>query len=89
MKNFNSSNSVNSIWIIIIFLVGVVAGGFISEYAGTIPYLSWLQYGKEFGVMEPIIVDMGILKITFAFTIKFTIGGILGIIISIIIYKIL
>ena len=51
--------------------------------------LSWLSYGKTFGLSSPIVLDLGVLVLTFGLTIKFTIASIIGIIIAAIIYRLL
>lgn len=70
----------------LLILAGVVLGSFISHLAGGIPGLSWLDYGKSFGLASPLKLDIGVMVLTFGLTIKFTIGSIIGIIISAIIY---
>ena len=50
---------------------------------------SFLSFGETFGLTSPVILDLGILCITFALTIKITIASIIGIILGIIIYRLL
>ena len=54
-----------------------------------VPALSWLAYGQSFGLDEPIILNLGLLVVTFGLTIKITIASIIGVILSIIIYRFL
>lgn len=75
--------------LLIMILAGVVLGGFIGKLASRISALSWLNYGQKFGLSQPIVLDLGILVLTFGLTIKITIAGILGIILAIIIYRLL
>jgi hypothetical protein len=70
-------------------LAGVVLGGFIGQLASGVSALSWLNYGQTFGLTEPLTLDLGILVLTFALTIKITIAGIIGIVLAIIIYRFL
>lgn len=70
-------------------LAGVVLGGFIGKLASRISALSWLNYGQNFGLSNPVVLDLGILVLTFGLTIKITIAGILGIVLAIIIYRLL
>ena len=79
--------SKNTWALILLMLAGVVIGGFIGDYAGNLPYLAWLKYGRDFGLLQPLALDLGILSIHFGFTIRFTICGILGILLAIFIYK--
>lgn len=79
----------NSWALLLMILAGVVLGGFIGQLAAKVPFLSWLNYGQTFGLSQPLILDLGILVLTFALTIKITIAGILGIVLAIIIYRFL
>ena len=56
----------------LLILAGIVIGGFI---------------GNLFGLAEPLILDLGILCITFGLTIKITVASIIGIVIGIIVYR--
>lgn len=69
----------------LLILAGIVIGGFIGNlFPGT-----WLNYGQTFGLTNPLILDLGILTITFALTIKITIASIIGIVAALIIYRFL
>ena len=81
--------SKNSWTLLILMLSGIVLGGFIGSLTAGIPVLSWLDYGQIFGLSEPVVLNLGILVLTFGLTIKISIASILGIIISIIIYRVL
>lgn len=78
-------------WMLLLFiLIGVVVGGLISELTADIPGLSWLAYGNTFGINNAgnaMILDLGIVVITFALQIKITIASIIGVILAIIAYK--
>ena len=54
-----------------------------------VPAFSWLGYGQTFGLDTPIVVNLGLLVITFGLTIKITIASIIGVVIAIIIYRFL
>ena len=51
--------------------------------------LSWLNYGQSFGLMDPVVLDLGILVITFGLSIRVTMASIIGVIIAILIYHFL
>ena len=70
----------------LLLLAGIVLGGFIGSLAAGVPFLSWLNYGQTFGFANPIVLDLGILVITFGITIKINIASINGVLIAIIIY---
>lgn len=77
-------------WVLLLLvLAGVVLGGFIGELASHVSFLSWLSYGQSFGLQKPLVLDLGILVLTFGLTIKITIAGIIGILIAILIYRLL
>ena len=69
----------------ILVLAGIVLGGFI----GSLFPSSLLNFGQTFGLTNPLVLDLGIIVITFALTIKITIASILGIVLALLIYRIL
>lgn len=73
----------------LLILAGIVLGGFIGSLAAGVPALSWLNYGQTFGLTSPIVLDLGILVLTFALTIRITLASILGVILAIIIYRLI
>ncbi len=86
MKGTGSKNS----WaLFLMILTGIVLGGFIGMLAEGVPALSWLGYGQSFGLQEPVILNLGILVITFGLSIKITIASIIGVILAIFIYRFL
>ena len=80
-------------WMLLLFiLIGVVLGGLIADVTAGVPALSWLSYGNTFGMNNsgnPLILDLGILVITFALQIKITVASIVGVILAIVIYKVI
>ena len=73
----------------LLLLTGIVLGGFIGMLAESVPALNWLSYGQSFGLDDPIILNLGLLVITFGLSIKITIASIIGVIIAIFIYRFL
>jgi len=71
----------------LLLLAGIVIGSFIAQATSGVSALSWLSYGKKFGLTSPLTLDLGIIAITFAFSIKITIGSIVGILIAVILYR--
>ncbi|MBO5241260.1 MAG: DUF4321 domain-containing protein [Lachnospiraceae bacterium] len=69
----------------LMILAGIVIGGFV----GSLFPNSFLNYGQSFGLSSPVVLDLGILVLTFGLTIKITVASILGIVIGIIIYRFL
>lgn len=77
-----------NIWVLLIFiLAGLVVVGLLGELASRVDFLWWLSYGNSFGLAEPLVLDLNIIKITFALTIKVNIASIIGILLSILIYR--
>ncbi len=70
----------------LLLLAGIVLGSFIAQMTAGISGFSWLSYGQKFGLTKPLTLDLGVLVLTFALSIKITIGSIIGVIIGIIIY---
>lgn len=86
MKRAGGKNS----WaLFLLMLAGIVLGGFIGTLTADMPGFSWLNYGQSFGFDNPIVLNLGILVITFALNIKITIASIIGLVISAIIYRFL
>ena len=75
--------------LLLLLLAGVVLGGFLGQLLGGLSAFQWLNFGQSFGLASPVVLDLRILTITFAMTIKITVGGILGILIAILIYRLL
>ena len=73
----------------LLILTGIVLGGFIGNLAVGVPWLSWLSYGQTFGLTSPLILDLGILVLTFGLTIKITIASIIGVLLAILIYRLI
>lgn len=86
MKGAGSKNS----WALFLFiLTGIVLGGFIGMLAEGVPALKWLGYGQSFGLEDPVVLNLGILVVTFGLSIKITIASIVGVVLAIIIYRFL
>lgn len=73
--------------LLIILLCGLVLGGFIGYLCRNVGFLSWLSYGQTFGLSKPVILDLGILVLTFGLKISINMASIIGIIIGILIYR--
>ena len=78
-------------WLLLLFImIGIVIGGLISEVTAGVSGLSWHSYGNTFGINSngnPLVLDLGILVITFALQIKITVASIIGVIAAIVIYR--
>ena len=77
-------------WILLILLLsGIVLGGFLGSLAEGISWLSWLNFGQSFGLTSPLVLDLGILQITFGLSIRITMASIIGVALSLLIYRLL
>jgi len=86
MKGTGSKN----VWsLFLLLLAGIVLGSFIGNLAANSSALSWLNFGQSFGFENPIVLDLGMLVITFGLSIKITISSIIGVIIAILVYRLL
>lgn len=84
MKKMGSKNG----WVLLLLmLAGIVLGGLVATLTQNVAGLSWLSYGQSFGLDSPIVLDLGIMVLTFGLTIKITIASILGLVISAVIYR--
>ena len=77
-----------NIWILLIFILsGLVIGGLLGELASKVPWLWWLSFGQQFGLENPIVLDLNVIKITFALMFKINIASIIGIGLALFIYR--
>ena len=75
-------------WILIIFIcAGLVIGGLIEKISAQVDWISWLAFGQEFGLSQPLVLDLSVLKITFGFTININMASIIGMAIALFIYR--
>ena len=63
--------------LVLLILVGVVLGGLIGKLCAGVPALSWLSYGQSFGFVNPMVLDLVILVLTFGFWVVFRVAGLL------------
>lgn len=77
-------------WVLLLLmLAGIVLGGFIGSMAEGVSWLAWLNFGQSFGLDSPLILNFGILVITFGLSIKITMASIIGVIIALITYRLI
>ena len=75
-------------WLFLIILFsGIILGALIGDLAKTVPYLEWLGYGKTFGLTEPLVLDIYILKLSFSIMFELNVASIIGILGSIFVYR--
>ncbi len=72
-------------------LIGIVLGGLVAKLVEGSPYLWWLGWGLDFGfdMDQPLHIDLGVLRFTFALGIwiKINVATIVGIVLSILLFR--
>lgn len=77
-----------NVWILILFILcGIVVGGLLGELASQVDFLWWLSYGEEFGLSDPITLNLQVITLTFGLMFKINIASIIGMILAIFIYR--
>ncbi len=77
-----------SFWVLLLLVLsGIVLGGFIGNLAEGIPALSWLNFGQSFGLDSPLILNLGILVVTFGLTIRITMASLIGVALALLIWR--
>ncbi len=75
-------------WVLLVMVLsGIVLGGFLGMLTEQVSGLNWLNYGQAFGLETPVVLDLGLLVLTFGLTIRISIASIIGMVIAIIIYR--
>ena len=77
-----------NIWILLIFICsGLVIGGLLGEMASQVEWLNWLSYGQQFGLKEPLILELNVISITFGLMLNINIASIIGLAIALFLYR--
>lgn len=85
-----SLKSTKNAWVLLLLILcGIVLGGFIGMLADNTSFLNFLNYGQTFGLSSPVVLDLGVLVLTFGLTIRISIASIIGVIISVVVYKLM
>lgn len=71
----------------LMLLSGIVVGTLVGSITKSVEFLSWLSYGITFGLTTPFQLDLGVLSLTFGFSINLTVSCIIFIIIAMLIAK--
>lgn len=75
-------------WVLVLFvLAGLVIGGLLGEIASRVEFLWWLAYGQEFGLSNPLQVDLGVIKFAFSIMLRINIASIIGMTLAIFIFR--
>ena len=77
-----------NIWVLLIFMLsGLVIGRLLGELASKVDWLWWLSYSQTFGLDNPIVLDLSVVKITFALMFKINVASIIGLLLAVFVYK--
>lgn len=77
-----------NIWVFLVFLLsGLVVGGLLGKLASGVPWLWWLSYGQSFGLENPLILDLEVLKLTFGLVVNINFASIIGMLLAVFIYR--
>ena len=77
-----------NIWILLVFILsGLVIGGLLGELASRVDWLWLLSYSQTFWLQDTIVLDLSVVKITFALMFKISVSSILGMLLAIFVYK--
>ena len=77
-----------NIWILIVFILsGLVVGGLLGQLASQVEWLNWLSYGQTFGLSEPLIIELNVIKLTFGLMLNINVASIIGMAIALLLYR--
>lgn len=77
-----------NIWILLIFICcGLVIGGLLGQMASQVEWLNWLSYGQTFGLSEPLVLELNVIKITFGLMLNINVASIIGMAIALLLYR--
>ncbi len=67
---------------IVLLLSGLVMGVLLGELATSVSALSFLNFGFDFGMAQPVVLNLGIMKLTLGFWMKLNIAGVIGLVLA-------
>ena len=77
-----------NIWVLLIFICcGLVIGGLLGQMASQVEWLNWLSYGQTFGLSEPLVLNLNVIKITFGLMLNINVASIIGMAIALLLYR--
>lgn len=77
-----------NIWVLLVFILsGLVVGGLLGRMAASVPWLWWLSFEQEFGLQNPIVLDLSVVQLTFGLMFKINVSSIIGMLLAVFVYK--
>ncbi|MEG0221221.1 MAG: DUF4321 domain-containing protein [Clostridia bacterium] len=55
-------------------------GVLLGDLAASVSWLKFLSFGFDFGITEPAVLNLGIMKVTLGFWMKLNLAGVIGLI---------
>jgi hypothetical protein len=71
-----------TLYVILLICIGVVVGTLAANLSENVSWLSWLSFGREFGLTSPFVLNLGVIILTFAMTLNLNISIIIFIVLS-------
>jgi len=73
---------------ILTILIGFIIGTFLWDFAAVyFKAIKFLSYSQVIGIKEPVILDLNVMRVAFAFSLKINMGSVIGLILGGIIYR--
>lgn len=78
----------NRFWVLLVFILcGIVIGSLLGQLASNVNWLSWLAFGRSFGLSNPLTLDLGVIQLTFGLMININMASMIGVLIALIVYR--
>lgn len=74
---------------VFLVLIGIVIGTFVGGICKDVNGLSWLAYGVDFGMTSPLVLNLGVMQLTFAASIDLTLSVVIFVILSLILGRVI
>ncbi len=66
-----------SLYVLFLICAGILVGSLVAALTKNIGFLSWLSFGLDFGLTQPFVLDLAVLRLTFGLTVNLNISVIL------------
>lgn len=84
----NTNGKTNSIWVLLLcMLCGLTVGYFIGDLCSQVEVLRWLNFAGDFGLDQPIQLNLGVIWLSVQIKLHVTLAAILGLLLGIFLYK--